>query len=64
MAKGRIKDTAIYETRPMVSKTTVTVKVLRPLIATYRIPGRRDDVIEIPADMVDELVKEKYIEVL
>ena len=62
--RGRVKKTAIYETRPMVSKTTVTVKVLRPMIASHRIPGRRDDVIEVPADLVDELVENKYIEVI
>jgi hypothetical protein len=66
MAKGRkakvkpIVKPIIEE--PKKTAWTVDVKVKKGLITPYRISGKVDDIISVPADVVDELVRLKKVE--
>lgn len=46
------------------SKDLVKVKILAPLYNPYNISGRHGDIKEIPAALVDELVKLNKIELI
>lgn len=66
MAKGR--KARVKEPFETVEKEytgwTTTVKLKRSLMTPYRISGKVDDIIEIPTNLVDELVKQKKVEVI
>lgn len=65
MAKGKRVTTATYETRPAepaaASSWYMEGRVLIPMIAAYRISGRRGDIVRIPSDKYDELIAKKFI---
>lgn len=62
MAKGRRKKTKeIVKEVPNDSGWTVRVKLLRALIHPYRISGKVDDIIEVPTNLVDELIQAKKV---
>lgn len=63
MAKGRRKKTkeVVKEVPKVESGWTVRVKLLRALIHPYRISGKVDDVIEIPTNLLDELIQAKKV---
>jgi hypothetical protein len=66
MAKGRkavIKE-PIKETPKEVKRSawTVDVKLKKSLMTPYRISGRVDDIVSVPADLIDELVRLKKVE--
>ena len=66
MAKGRkavIKE-PIKETPKQVKRSawSVDVKLKKSLVTPYRISGKVDDIVSVPSDLVDELVKQKKVE--
>jgi hypothetical protein len=42
-----------------VSGWTVEVKILKSLLTPYRISGKVGDIVSVPMDLVDELVRLK-----
>lgn len=65
MAKGRkAKVKEIINEEPAYSSWTTPVKLLKSLITPYRISGKVDDIIEVPSDLVDELVTLKKVKVI
>ena len=51
----------IQESRPIKKAWRTEVQVLKPLIHTYRISGKKNDIIDVPSDLVDELLAKKMI---
>ena len=62
MAKGRkaVVKEPIKEVKR--SAWSVDVKLKKSLLTPYRISGKVDDIISVPADLVDELVRLKKVE--
>jgi hypothetical protein len=61
--RGRRKIIEETPVKEPVKKTawTVDVKLLKSLMTPYRISGKVGDVVSVPANIVDELVKAKKV---
>ena len=62
MAKGR--KAVIKEPIKDVKRSawSVDVKLKKSLVTPYRISGKVDDIVSVPSDLVDDLVKQKKVE--
>lgn len=64
MAKGKKVEFKKPEIKKEYSGWTTTAIILKGLMTPYRLSGKIGDTIEVPNDLVDELVKAKKIKLV